>query len=103
MAKTKKAVKKVVEPKVLKLDLGCGDNKKEGFLGVDKFKTSSTDIVQDLFMFPWQWKDESVDELHCANFVEHIPKELRPRFFEEAWRVLKVDAKFTVICPYWAS
>src|SRR6185437_10575793 len=110
MAKKVKPVKKdPVVDAAIRLDLGCGDNKREGFAGVDKFKTASTDYIVDLFKFPWttdkgySWKDNSVDEMFCSQFVEHIPAAIRPRFFEEAWRVLKEDAQFVVIVPYWAS
>lgn len=102
-----KAKKKVVvaqeEAKPLKLDLGCGDNKKEGFTGVDKFKTSSTDIVHDLLKFPWPFKDESVEEIHSSHFFEHIPQADRPKFMEEVHRILIPGGKASFITPYYKS
>lgn len=82
-----------------KLDLACGDNKKEGFFGIDKFKTASTDATFDLLEFPWPIADASVDEANCSHFFEHIPKEKRPLFMEELFRVLKNGAKATLITP----
>ena len=59
---------------VIKLSLACGDNKPDGFLGVDIAKTTSADYVQNLLEFPWkQFDDNSVDEIECSHFVEHIP------------------------------
>lgn len=123
----KKPVKKVVKkrtPKelpVLKLSLGGGDNVPEGFLGVDIVKTKSTAFVQDLMKFPWkQFKDNSVDEIECSNFVEHIPhgdSRHDPffQFFDEIYRILK-PAEFlpenpnipikgfaNIVCPYYSS
>lgn len=89
----------------IKLDLACGDNKKEGFTGVDITQTSSTDVVWDLMKFPWPWVDESVDEIHCSHFVEHLPmvevegKDLFFKFFDECHRILKPEGTMTVIVP----
>jgi hypothetical protein len=83
----------------MKIDIGCGDNKKEGFTGIDKFKTDSTDMVVDLFAFPWPLEFESVEEVHCSHFFEHVPKEIRAKFMEELHRVMKVGAKATFITP----
>ena len=87
----------------MKLDLGCGDNKREGFTGVDKFKTDSTDIEHDLLVYPWPFEDNSVDEVHSSHFIEHIPGLERPKFFDELYRVLKPGAKATIIIPYGRS
>lgn len=87
----------------LKLDLGAGDNCKEGFLGVDFVKTNSTKYVHDLFTFPWPFKDSSVEEAHLSHFFEHVPQKLRAKFMDELYRVLQPGAKVTVITPYFNS
>lgn len=92
---------------VLKLDLGCGPNKREGFLGVDQFPfDGKVDIVTDLRK-PWPWTDSSVDEIHCSHFIEHLTnfdeKWERVHFFNELWRILKPEAKATLIFPHWCS
>ncbi len=86
----------------LKLNLGCGEERMPGFTGVD-LHAPGADVRLDLLAFPWPWADESVDEIHCAHFVEHIPQEQRWPFFEECWRILKPDARMTVIVPSWKS
>jgi hypothetical protein len=121
MPSPKKKPAKSAEPKVLKLSLACGGNKPEGFKGVDIVKTDATDYVQDLLTFPWsQFKDNSVDEIECSNFVEHIPhgdSRYDPffQFFDEIYRILK-PAEFdpnnpnialrgfiNIVCPYYSS
>lgn len=87
----------------LKLDLACGDRKTPGFKGVDKYKTKSTDQVVDLLKFPWPWADNSVDEVVCNHFFEHIPGLERPKFMEELYRVLKPGAKAVITVPYGQS
>lgn len=91
------------EKKLIKLDLGCGDNKKEGFTGVDKFKTPSVDVEHDLFTFPWPFESESVEEVHSSHFIEHIPQYTRPRFYEELCRILVPGGKALLIAPYGKS
>jgi len=59
-------------PDMLKLDLGCGQNPKEGFEGVDLYGDKARHKI-DLFKFPWPFLDESVDEIHASHFLEHIP------------------------------
>lgn len=58
--------------KPIKLDLGCGQNPKEGFDGVDLWAPDAKHKV-DLFKFPWPFASDSVDEVHCSHFIEHIP------------------------------
>lgn len=102
----------------LKLDLGCGEFPKEGFEGVDLYTEAAKHRV-DLYQFPWPWADNSVDEIHCSHFIEHIPGEVmwprdsaypergfnrfnyRVAFFEELFRIMKVGAKATIIAPYY--
>lgn len=94
--------KKKVE-KLIKLDLACGQVKEDGWIGVDIAKTNKTDVVFDLRKKKWPWKDNSVDEARSIHFVEHLTGAERVSFFAELYRILKVGAKVTIICPYWSS
>jgi SAM-dependent methyltransferase len=119
MTKIPKTTTKTETP--LKLSLACGDNKPDGFKGVDVAKTKSADYVQDLLQFPWdQFADNSVDEIECSHFVEHIPHgdgfhDPFLQFFDEIYRILK-PAEFdpanpniplkgfmSITCPYYSS
>ena len=95
-------MKKNKQSKELKLDLACGALKKEGFIGVDIRKFKGVDIVCDLTK-KWRWKTNSVDEVHCAHYLEHLAPKDRIHFINELYRVLKPDAKATLICPHWCS
>lgn len=101
MAKAKLKVQEA--PAILKLDLGCGKNKKEGFHGVDRINFETVDTVLDLGSAKWPWNDDSVDEVHCSHFVEHLEATERIHFVNELFRVLRVGAKATIITPHWAS
>lgn len=101
--KKKKKVeeKKTKERPPFKLDLACGMNKQQGFTGVDRVKKDGVDVIYDLEKYPWPWQDESVDEIYCAHFVEHITDLVS--FVNEIWRVLKVGSKAVIIAPYYNS
>ena len=89
----------------MKLDLGCGQNKKRDFEGDDTWTGvdlySEADIKFDLFKKKWPWKDESIDEIYSSHFIEHLP-DLIP-FMNECHRILKTGAKMTVVAPYYSS
>lgn len=82
----------------MKIDLACGQRKKEGFIGIDN-AGDFADIKHDLFTFPWPLEDDSVEEVWCSHFYEHIPGMMRGQWMDELFRVMKVGAKATVICP----
>lgn len=97
----------VISPAEIKLDLGCGGNKKPGFVGVDTYAMNGVDVVHDLRVTPWPWDDSSVSEAYSAHFLEHLSnfneKWERVRFFNELYRIMKVGAQCQLIFPHWAS
>lgn len=88
-----------------KLDLACGQRKKEGFKGIDL--AGDADIVWNLNEVPWPIKTSSVKEAYCSHYVEHIPH-WQPgwtedgwwRFFGELYRVMRNGAVAEIIHPY---
>lgn len=100
MKKTK--LKAVETPKLLKLDLGCGKNKRSGFIGVDSRAFDGVDQVVDL-RGSWPWGDGTVEEAHASHFVEHLTASDRIHFANELHRVLIPGGKATLVTPYWKS
>lgn len=88
---------------LLKLDIGCGKNKREGFKGVDQYAMTGVDFVMDVRETPWKWRDNSVEEIHCSHFIEHLTGAERVGFMNELYRVLRNGGKATIIVPHWAS
>lgn len=90
------------QSKTIKYDLACGQNKQEGFIGVDYVKAKGVDIVADLTKFPWKFaKDNSADELFVSHYVEHTPDLIK--FMDECYRILKPGGTMTVLAPYYSS
>lgn len=87
----------------MKLDFGCGPNKRDGFEGVDSIAFKGVDHVVDLTVTPWKWENDSIDEAHASHFVEHLTSPQRCAFVNELYRILKVGGTCQVIVPHWAS
>jgi hypothetical protein len=87
----------------MKLDIGCGKNKREGFHGVDQYPMDGVDTVLKIGADVWPWEDGSIEEVHCSHFLEHLTQQERVHFFNQAHRVMQPGAKMTVITPHWAS
>ena len=66
-------VKKILKEKSgIQLDIGCGENKMPGFVGMDYRKMPGVDVVWDVMNFPWPIPTESVNVAVASHLVEHI-------------------------------
>lgn len=85
----------------MKLDLGCGDNKREGAIGIDWRRDSSADIIADLNKgIPLA--DDSVDEVYASHVLEHLDD--LDGMMREIHRVCKAGARVHVAVPsFWSS
>lgn len=88
---------------MVKLDLGCGKNKREGFIGVDSRPFEGVDVVCDLSSGKWPWEDDSVDEVNASHVVEHLKPSERIHFVNELHRVLKKGGRAFIATPHFAS
>jgi len=77
----------------LKLDLGCGANKKRTFLGVDLVKTNATDVVADSTNLPI--KDDSFDYVYSRRCIQHVKNDTQA--LREIYRLLKPNGKLELI------
>lgn len=102
-AATAKKIKPIEPPALLKLDLGCGPHKRDGFYGVDASPFVGVDQVVDLTKTPWPWADQSVAEAHASHFVEHLTNTQRVGFVNELFRILVPGGTCQLIVPHWAS
>ena len=81
---------------MIKVELGCGNKKEEGFIGVDIAPGPCVDIVCDLNgRFPFE--DDSVDYLRADNSLEHLPNQVKT--MNEIYRVCRNGAIVDIIVP----
>lgn len=83
------------------IELGCGARKKESRIGIDAVDLPGVDIVADLEKGLPFLPDNSVDQIHCRHFLEHV------RNFEslmaEMVRVLKKDGTAHIFVPHFSN
>ena len=86
--------------KGIMLDIGCGGNKQEGFIGMDIRPLKGVDIVHSLEDFPWPIESDSCFTIVGSHIVEHIKPWCMIDFMNEIWRVLKVGGQVAFSLPY---
>ena len=83
---------------LIKIDIGCGSNKKEGCLGIDCEKFEHVDFILDVTKDRLPFDDKSVSYIFSSHFFEHIKV---PNFlFSEISRVATDEATLEVWTPY---
>lgn len=83
------------------LDLGCGNKKREGAVGVDFNERTQADVIHNLNTFPYPFEDSSFDEIYIDNTLEHLDDVIR--VMEEVHRICKPNGLVKVIVPYFRS
>lgn len=84
----------------MRLNLGCGSNKVDGYVNVDR--AHGPDVVHDLESFPWPWADGSIEEIRAHHILEHLGA--TPAGFvavmKEMYRVCKSGARVEIVVPH---
>ena len=79
------------------LDIGCGERKKKGCIGLDLRKTSSVNVVADARMLPF--RDEAFDYIYSSHLLEHFSHREVKNVLVEWVRVLKTGETIEIRCP----
>ncbi len=83
------------------LDIGCGNAKIPGALGIDMNAGTQADIVHDLDEFPWPLPSGAFERIMCSHIVEHVANLVR--FMEEMHRVARADARVEIVTPHFSN
>jgi hypothetical protein len=86
----------------MRLNLGCGNRKVDGWLNVDKVSDCKPDQVVDLETLPWPWPADSVDEIVLSHVLEHLgaATDVYLGIFKELYRISRNEACTTIIVPH---
>jgi predicted SAM-dependent methyltransferase len=72
---------------LLRLNVGCGTTKIEGFIGIDRLRYPTVDCVLDFAKDGlMEFKENSVSEIRAYDFIEHIADKIFT--LEQFYRVL---------------
>lgn len=82
------------------LDLGCGENKVEGAIGLDNVHLDGVDIIHDLLNFPYPIENESFDVIYIRHVIEHFDIEDINQILNECHRILKLNGNLMISVPH---
>lgn len=82
---------------MIKLSLGCGIKKEEDFIGFDN-EDYGWNLVWEAGD-PLPYADNYVDFIKAENFIEHLPRLIAIKVFNECWRILKPSGIFIWTAP----
>lgn len=86
----------------MKLNLGCGFNKLEGHVNVDKEAACHPDQVMDMEKLPWPFQDDTFTDVMAYHSLEHVGQtpEVWIGILKELWRVCKPGALVRIAVPH---
>ena len=102
----------------MELLLGCGHDRRKkiaangrdawtDLVTLDMNPAAQPDILHDLANLPLPLLDDSADEIHAYEVLEHTRQQgdWRGFFaeFQEFWRILKHGGTFHATCPAWSG
>jgi glycosyltransferase involved in cell wall biosynthesis len=84
--------------KIIKINLGCGQDLKEGWINVDVLPELKPDIIHDLHQ-PLPFKNNFADYILAQDLLEHFTREDLQNLLAEITRVLKFGATLEIRVP----
>lgn len=83
------------------LDVGCGNRKHDGAIGIDINSNTCADVIHDLNIIPYPFQDSTFDELYIDNVIEHLDDVVK--IMEELHRLGKPGALIKIDVPYFRA
>jgi ubiquinone/menaquinone biosynthesis C-methylase UbiE len=83
---------------MIKLNLGCGSDIRDGFTNIDFIKSPGVDLIHDLNK-KLPFKDNSIDFILASDVLEHFPKAKFKAILQDWIRVLKQGAEIEIRVP----
>lgn len=82
------------------IDIGCGQKKIPGSIGIDLSEFSDADHILNLNTEALPFDDDSVDYVHTSHFLEHLEMDGFFHILKEIYRVVKSEGKIFIAVPY---
>ncbi len=86
----------------MKLNLGCGFDKREGWLNVDNFAECAPDQMLDIESTPWDLATSSFDHVLMKHVLEHVGADFETfaAVMRELYRVTAPDGIVEIHVPH---
>jgi SAM-dependent methyltransferase len=84
----------------MKINLGCGNKVRPGYVGVDRYFCAAARVLCDIDR-SLPFRDSSIDEVHLDNVIEHVAD--IAQLVRELVRVAKDGATLTIVTPHFSS
>lgn len=84
----------------MRLNLGAGGRPtiSPEWVNVDRAELPDIDVVHDLDVTPWPWKDESAEQIAAQDVFEHVGNPIG--FMTESHRVLRERGELYIKSPH---
>ena len=82
------------------LDIGCGNNKIKGAVGLDISKDTQADIVWDLNRYPYPIETDGIDKIYAKHVIEHVDDPIK--FLNEIHRITKPGGSCFIETPHFS-
>ena len=83
------------------LNLGCGEDYRQGWHNVDIRESLTHDERVDLSVYPWPWPDNTFETVVASHIIEHLPDQHRA--LHELARITEPGGHIRIRAPHWNS
>jgi SAM-dependent methyltransferase len=89
-----------MQSEIMKLNVGCGETKKDGYVNLDWSPLVKPDVTHDLNVLPYPFPDNTFDLIEAYHVLEHLDK---PFFImKEFHRILKPGGTLHLRVPHFS-
>src|SRR3989338_6105353 len=85
---------------IVRLNLGCGNDIRAGWVNLDHAALPGVDVVHDVEKLPLPFKDASIDSILCGAILGHV--EYIP-LLKDLHRILRRGGKLSIRVPHFTS
>jgi len=83
------------------LDLGCGQNKRPGAIGVDHNRNTAADVISNIGRGSLPFRDNSFDKVWVVHVIEHVENVVLT--IEELHRLTRAGGLIVIETPHYTD